>query len=279
MIIDVHTHVFSEKIPENKERYMADENFSYLYGGGKVKFADHTLLKKSMDESGVDYAVAMGFAWKESRFCDEENSYFSKIHDLSEGRILPFGSVPLDTKDIEGYVKYFSENRFSGIGEIAYYTDGLTDENLEYLSGVMKYAGKYKLPLCLHVNEPVGHHYTGKYDPEFSRLNSLLEEYSDVEIIFAHWGGGLLFYELMPKVEKTFKNFYYDTAASPFLYRNEIYEIATGITGSEKILFGSDYPLLGFSRYIDAVNGTKLPEADKKNILGESAARLFRIGN
>lgn len=277
MIIDVHTHVFSEKVSGNKQRYILDDNFKYLYSSDRVKFVDHTILKNSMDNSGVDYAVAMGFAWKKSAFCDEENSYFCKIYDLSEGRILPFGSVPLDSKDIEGYVSYFSENNFFGIGEIGYYNDGLTDEHLEYLYEIMKSAQKHKLPVCLHVNEPVGHHYTGKYDPEFPRLNGLFEEYNDVEIIFAHWGGGLLFYELMPEVEKTFKNFYYDTAASPYLYRNDIYRIAADIVGSEKILFGSDYPLLGFTRYIDTVNNTELPEPDKKNILGENAARLFRL--
>jgi uncharacterized protein len=221
--------------------------------------------------------VAMGFAWKESRFCDEENSYFSKIYDMSQGRILPFGSVPLDSKDVEGYVSYFSENNFFGIGEIGYYADGLTDDHLGHLYEIMKSARKHQLPVCLHVNEPVGHNYTGKYDPEFPRLNNLFEEYPDVKIIFAHWGGGLLFYELMPEVKKNFKNFYYDTAASPYLYRDDIYRIATDIVGSEKILFGSDYPLLRFSRYIDAVNNTELSETDKKNILGESAARLFQL--
>jgi predicted TIM-barrel fold metal-dependent hydrolase len=277
MIIDAHTHLFSKKVPDEKQRYLIDDNFRYLYQSDKVTFADHQTLIKSMDDSGIDYAVAMGFAWKESKFCDEENRYFSKINDMSGGRILPFGSVPLDTKDVEGYVRYFSENNFFGIGEIGYYSDGLTDEHLEYLFDIMKSARKHKLPVCLHVNEPVGHQYPGKYDPEFPRLNGLFEEYSDVEIILAHWGGGLLFYELMPEVEKTFKNFYYDTAASPYLYKNEIYKIAVDIIGSEKILFGSDYPLLKFSRYIDTVNNTDLAEKDKKNILGDSAARLFRL--
>ncbi len=277
MIIDAHTHVFSEKVPDDKKKYLRDDNFRHLYANDRVTFADHRALMNAMDGSGVDHAVAMGFAWKESKFCDQENSYFSEIYEMSQGKILPFGSVPLDTKDVEGYVRYFSENSFFGIGEIGYYSDGLNDGHLQFLNDVMNSARKYKLPVCLHVNEPVGHHYPGKYDPEFPRLNGLFEEYSDVEMILAHWGGGLLFYELMPEIQKTFKNFYYDTAASPFLYRDDIYEIAVNIVGPEKILFGSDYPLLKFSRYMDSVNNTGLPENQKKNILGENAARLLRL--
>jgi predicted TIM-barrel fold metal-dependent hydrolase len=42
---------------------------------------------------------------------------------------------------------------------------------------------------------------------------------------------------------------FYDTAAVPYLYGEEIYEAAVSTIGPRKLLFGSDYPLLSAHRY------------------------------
>jgi len=39
-------------------------------------------------------------------------------------------------------------------------------------------------------------------------------------------------------------NVWFDTAASPYLYRSDIYRLAAELAGEEKVLFGTDYPLL-----------------------------------
>jgi hypothetical protein len=66
----------------------------------------------------------------------------------------------------------------------------------------------------------------------------------------AHWGGGLFFYHLLKKaVKETLKNVYYDTAASPFLYDSRIYRYAKDLIGLDKVLLGTDYPLLKPERY------------------------------
>ncbi len=96
-------------------------------------------------------------------------------------------------------------------------------------------------------------------------------------IVCAHWGGGLPFYALMPEVEKAFKNVYFDSAASPFLYNPRIYEQMAGLTGEDKILFGSDYPLLEQSRIIKEILIQNLPEQVKMKILGENARKLLGI--
>ena len=54
----------------------------------------------------------------------------------------------------------------------------------------------------------------------------------------------MIFYELMPEVSEALSRCWYDTAASPFIYKDDIYRIAPQVAGGEKILFGSDYPLI-----------------------------------
>ncbi len=278
MIIDIHTHIFKDNICTDREGYLSDKNFMALYSDKKSKVINHSSLYSSMKDGGIDYAVGMGFPWFGKKFCEEQNEYFSRVYDLTEGRVLPFGSVPLDEKeDIKGWVKDIKEKKLFGISEIGFYADGMGEESLNYLEEIFKSAQMYSLPVSLHLNEPVGHPYTGKYNPNFSELYKILSRYSEVTIIFAHWGGGLLFYELMPEIGKKFNNFYYDTAASPYLYNDKIYRVAIDILGSEKILFGSDFPLIKFSKYIDSIDKLKLDETAKNNILGLNAASLFGL--
>jgi predicted TIM-barrel fold metal-dependent hydrolase len=104
------------------------------------------------------------------------------------------------------------------------------------------------VPLCLHVSEPVGHVYPGKSTTPLEDYYWLATEYPELKLILAHWGGLLPFYELMNElmkgVRKQLKNVYYDTAATPLLYRQEMYRAVVSVVGPKKILYGSDYPLL-----------------------------------
>jgi predicted TIM-barrel fold metal-dependent hydrolase len=97
-------------------------------------------------------------------------------------------------------------------------------------------------------------------------------------LIFAHWGGGLLFFELFKKqAPGLLADIYYDTAASPYVYRTDIYRVAAQAVGPDRILFGSDYPLLSPSRYFEEMKQSGLPDRDIDSISGENAARIFRI--
>ena len=65
--------------------------------------------------------------------------------------------------------------------------------------------------------------------------------FPDLKIVLAHWGGGLPFYALMPEVKTALANTWFDCAATPFLYKPEIFEHLADIVGFDKILFGTDW--------------------------------------
>jgi predicted TIM-barrel fold metal-dependent hydrolase len=99
-----------------------------------------------------------------------------------------------------------------------------------------------------------------------------------VTSIGAHWAGGLPFYASMPEVRKLFDgNVYVDTAASSLLYDAGIYERVAGLIGAERILFGSDFPLLSQKRSRRRIEESGLDAAAKALILGENAARLLGL--
>jgi uncharacterized protein len=80
---------------------------------------------------------------------------------------------------------------------------------------------------------------------------------------------------LKKEVPEVFRRVYFDTAASPYLYRPQIYRLAAEMVGPEKILFGSDYPLLRPTRYLKEMEEANLPEDWRRMILGENLARLL----
>ena len=54
-------------------------------------------------------------------------------------------------------------------------------------------------------------------------------------------------------------------------HRSEV----AGSSGADRLLFGSDDPLIGDDTAV--VDGLPLPAADKAKILGGNAARIFRL--
>ena len=81
----------------------------------------------------------------------------------------------------------------------------------------------------------------------------------------------------MPEVKEAFKNVYFDTAASPFLYSPRIYSQVSQLVGADRILFGSDYPLLPPSRLLGEIDSVDLPEETRSLILSGNARRLLGI--
>jgi predicted TIM-barrel fold metal-dependent hydrolase len=136
---------------------------------------------------------------------------------------------------------------------------------------------QHKLLLMTHSSEPVGHIYAGKGIVSPALLYWFITYFPDIILICAHWGGGLPFYALMPEVQKALANVYFDTAASPFLYRPDIYRAVSQITGAEKILFGSDYPVMSPGRIHNEIESVGLAEPDKAAILGDNARRLLGL--
>ncbi|GAH05047.1 unnamed protein product, partial [marine sediment metagenome] len=90
--------------------------------------------------------------------------------------------------------------------------------------------------------------------------------------------GGIFFFNLLKKdVKESLKNVYFDTAASPFLYAPQIYRYAKEIAGLDKILFGSDFPLLKPIRYFKELEKTGLSKDQIESICGRNAARLLKL--
>ena len=65
--------------------------------------------------------------------------------------------------------------------------------------------------------------------------------------------------------------------SSPFLYDPEIYRHAVEIAGVDKILFGSDFPLLKPARYFKEFENAGLTQTQIDVVSGLNAAKLLKL--
>jgi predicted TIM-barrel fold metal-dependent hydrolase len=139
----------------------------------------------------------------------------------------------------------------------------------------VKMMRRQKLSLMIHSSEPMGHSYPGKGSVTPDLLFTFISSYPDLTVICSHWGGGLPFYALMPEVKKVLKNVYFDTAATSLLYDTQIFKTVIDLVGAEKVLYGSDFPLIEQGKSVKDI--VSLGLADEADILGDNAASLLGI--
>ncbi len=253
-ILDFHTHVFPPEIVRDRERVArTDEPFNLLYGDGAGRMADGEAVLRYMEEEGLAGIVACGFPFSDPGLAALTNDYILDLAKRSPG-VIPLCAVNpgRQTQAEREAVRCLSLGA-RGVGEVAWY-GAPRDDALRGLEGVARTVASLGGILMIHVNEQVGHHYKGKEPTDFGGIVDFIGRHRGLRIVLAHLGGGLCFYEFMPEVKAILSSTYYDTAATPFLYGPEVYRFMEQFL-SQKVLFGSDFPLLSFRRYREAIQG------------------------
>ncbi|MFC2016845.1 amidohydrolase family protein [Chloroflexota bacterium] len=279
MIIDFHTHIFSPRIKKNPSKYIdSDPCFAILYSEKNVKLATAEELIASMDKDGVDISVIVNIGWTTHELCVETNDYILESIARYPRRLIGFCTVqPNSYEAAIAEIERCAVGGIRGVGEIRpdMQLFDLGDE--EVVEPFIEVITKHKLILLSHASEPVGHEYPGKGVITPDMLYPFITNFPNLTIVCAHWGGGLPFYALMPEVKKAMSNVFFDTAASPLLYSPQVYTQVIQLVGADKILFGSDYPLLAQARLLEEIKSLDLPEETKNLILSGNAQRLLGI--
>ncbi len=278
MIIDAHTHIFPPEIVRHPEEYRRhDRWFGELYASPRALLVTAEELLASMDGAAIDLSVACGFPWVDPGLCREHNDYLAAACRQYAGRVAWLGIVvPGDPSAPAEAERCFREGA-SGIGELNADAQGFDFAEPRVLAPLVEVCQAYAKPLLVHVSEPLGHLYPGKGSAWPQRLIRFLEAFPDQVVVAAHWGGGLPFYELMPEVARAARNVVYDSAASTYLYRFEVFRTVIDIAGAHRVLMATDYPVLRQRPFLERGRRAGLTEQELAFVLGENAARVFDL--
>ena len=279
MIIDFHTHIFPPWLRPRREKYLErDATFGELFASPKARMATAERLIRRMDEDGVDVSVVMGIGWTDIDLARAANDYLIEAVAKHPNRLVGFAGVnPVWGTEAVQEARRCAEEGLRGIGELHPDTQGYDLGDLDTMAPLMEVVREHGLIVTTHSSEPVGHEYPGKGRTYPGVLWRFIRNFPDATIVCAHWGAGLPFYALMPEVADGLDHTYFDSAATTLLYDARIFETVTSVIGPERVLMGSDYPLIRANRVIGQVESSALSRSAKDMILGGNAVRLLGI--
>ena len=278
MLTDSHVHITPPEVINNQKMYRRqDPYFDLLCGSPVHKNITGKQLIAYMDKVKIERTVVFGFAFKNNELCRRVNDYTIKMVKKYDRRLIGFAVVNPRGKDVISELERCKEGGLQGVGEL--FATGqefkLTEKGV--LAPVANFCQDNNWPCLIHLNEPVGHEYRGKTADSLQEGIALAENFPRVNFILAHLGGGLCFYELMPEIRELLENVYYDTAAIPFLYENRIYNTLKQVGVLDKILLGTDYPLLGIEKYLAGIDNSILSPREKAQLKGGNLKRLLNF--
>ncbi len=278
-LVDAHVHVFPRELIRDRETYvLRDARFGALYGSPKAAMVTADEVVESMDKQSVDISVMVGFPFADQGLCRLVNDHILEAVGRFPEKLAGLACVAPDAPGALSELERCLDAGLVGCGELAPERDQMCTGRTGSSSGFAAVAGclvERGLPLLIHASEPLGHEYAGKGDFVPEACFALAEAYPELTLVFGHMGGGLFVYEAMPEVRRTLARVFYDTAAVPYLYGPEIYEACVLTAGPEKLIFGSDYPLLAPSRYREGLE--RLGLATRAAVEGGNARRVFGL--
>ena len=293
-IIDVHTHLYPAEVAGDPSAWAAARNEIHWAAlcarrrsaGQPVQgFPTVGQMLHDLDAGGVDKAVLLGWYWEHPETCAWQNRFYADCIKAHPDRFAAFATFHPAAGEaaVAAEIRRAHADGFIGLGELSPHSQhyGVDDP---VFAAALALAAELKMPVNLHVTDPQGKKYPGRVQTPLEDFVRLAGAHPRITFILAHWGGGLPFWETAPAMRRDLANFRYDTAASPLIYDDRIWRAALDVVPAEKVLFGSDYPLIlypevgtrpGWGELTAEAAGAGLTAGEQKAVLAENAARLF----
>jgi uncharacterized protein len=289
-IVDSHVHFFPEEVSADPVKWGTEHREPWWTGCvapvGRRSiqgWATSAILLRDMDRAGIEKCVLLGWYWENQETCDLQNLWFSDLITEYPDRLLAFASVQPRAKQAAlDSLERALDGGFCGIGELFPQAQGFAYDD-SYFARLLQIAAERSVPVNLHVTDPLVPTTALTRSTPLENYIRLAKDFPTAKLILAHWGGGLPFYELNPLLDQILRNVTYDCAASPLLYDKRVFRQVIDLVGVDRVLYGSDYPLLlypreqrvaDFKRFLNDVVTADLTVEEQEKVLGKNLLRL-----
>jgi predicted TIM-barrel fold metal-dependent hydrolase len=256
-IIDVHTHAWPDSVAAKALAGTCKD--LHCFGDGKI-----ATLVQQLDEAGIDRAVVLAVANTPDRV-DNANRFVGALY---RKRFIGFGSVHAGLSPEEN-IAALERYRLTGAKIHPLFQNyGLDDPGLLATLDAMQ--GRFMA--LIHVGAG-NEHARERCTP--AMLRRVLELFPRLDVIACHFGG----YRMLDEAEESVIGMraYVDTAWPPTLRGVDAARLRAIIRrhGTERVLFGSDWPMASPGAEIEVVRGLGLTDQEVEGILGGNFARLL----
>jgi uncharacterized protein len=258
-VIDFHAHIFPEKI-----------------------------AKKAVDAIGRYYNIKMCGKGTAGDLVSEGSKIGVEKYIVHSSATIPEQVIPINDFIIETCAKYPS---FIGFGTLHPFFKNCDNEieriiscgikgiklhpdfqnfsiDDESMMPVYRAIGS-KLPILIHMGDE------NKNSSSPSRLCNVLDRFPECTFIAAHLGGYQKWNESLELLSD--RNVYFDTSSSlAFLKPEESLKIIRA-HGTERVLFGSDYPMWNHTDELERFSKLNLSREERMQILYKNASSLLNL--
>lgn len=267
MLIDVHTHAFSEKIADKAvEQLINYYQLPTTFGGRLTDLLEQAAIAR------LDALVLLVAATKPEQVKSAHDWLLSRPWEGLPAcpHIIPFGTYHLDDPH---WQQELDRLRAAGIRGIKLHPEfqGIDLGDPRLLPFLEEIAGEFTL--MVHVGDP------RVSEDNLStprKVAALLEQFPRLTVIAAHLGGYCFWEDACEMLAG--RNLYLDTSSAIQFINPTLLRRLVDKHGTERLLCGSDYPLSSPQAALAAVERLSwLNSAQKAAIMGENCARLFGL--
>ncbi len=261
-IIDAHCHIYPDKIAEKAAGATRD----FYEGLGSTLDGTVSTLLKEADIAGIDHCIVQSVATTPKQVSSINNFIANSVAE-SDGRFTGLGTLHPDSEDIEADV---NEIISLGLKGVKLHPDIQKFKIDDYRMLKIYELCEGRLPILMHTGD-------NRYDySNPNRMLPILDIYKDLTVIGAHFGGWSIWEEATKKLY-SYKNFYVDCSSSLYAITTETAKELIMAYGTDKVLFGTDYPMWEPSEEIERFMKIDLTEKQREDIFYNNVVKLFNI--
>jgi len=272
-IIDAHTHIYPEAIAEkacvNLENFYEFHKYYDFAVEGKGLYSDLEAQGAANDVCGF---VLLAVATNPHQVVKVNNS-LAEVVKYSQSRgfeTVGFAGMHQDYPDMAEEVLRCKELGFKGI-KIHPDIQGvdIDSEKLFPMYEVLEENGMFFYP---HMGD-----FRAEYRfSEPKKLAKILNKYPKLKVIAAHFGGYMAFEEAKEYLYGN-QNVWYECSSALWALTPEDATRIARECGTDRLFFGTDYPVMRCERYLGYFDKLELTEAEREDILYNNVKKVLYV--
>lgn len=257
--VDVHAHIYPDKIADAATDSIGDFYQAHMQGStGSTK-----QLLKMAEDTPLSHFVVHSVAVKAKNVESINNFIISAAHE--DSRLTGFMAMHQDYENPQAEIERCLAAGLKGIKLHPDFQKVNLDD--DKMMPIYEFAEKKHIPLIIH---------TGDYRYDFShprRMKRVLHEFPNLIVDAAHFGGWSI-YDLAVEYMEDESCFMDISSSFWWLGKRRTRELIE-IYGTERILFGSDFPMWSPKGEFDFFTSLGLSDKQYQEILLENPQRFL----
>ena len=266
-IFDIHTHAYPDAIASRAVDSLADFYSLPVEGDGT-----HAQLEDEMTQIKSIGFLLFAVAINPHQVHKVNDSVAAFVHQSRERGFLTagFGGIHQDSPDMEEEIERMLT---LGLQGVKIHPDiqrvNIDDERLLRLYALIE----GRMPLYVHMGD-------GREEYPYSRAERLarvMKQFPRLEVVAAHLGGYLQ-WDAAERLAGT-PNLWFDTSSALWAMSPERATHLIRLFGTDRVMFGSDYPIVKPTSEIGRFLALDLSEEERRRILCDNAMRFLHFSH